>query len=152
MIENKPYVLIGQEKNQYRRDMRLIDKIIIHCSDSDRIVHDDISIIRKWHKSRGFQEVGYHFFITSKGEIQEGRPLGMIGAHCATQNITALGICLSGSKKFYDAQFIACRNLCLILLSRFNIKKDMVLPHSYFNAHKTCPNFAIDKIWQTETI
>lgn len=145
---NKEYKILGSEKKSQLRDLKLINKIIIHCSDSDRPEHDDIEVIRAWHKSRGFLDVGYHFFIKSDGTIQEGRPINWIGAHCVTENLYAIGICLAGSKNFTETEFKSCYNLCLIMMDRFKIKKNMVFPHNHFNAYKTCPNFELDKIWQ----
>lgn len=76
--------------------MRKIREIILHCSDSNIKNHNDISVIRKWHLERGFNDVGYHFFIKSCGQIQNGRDLDIIGAHCKGHNEQSIGICLHG--------------------------------------------------------
>lgn len=97
-------------------------------------------------------DIGYHFFIKSDGTIQEGRPISWIGAHCVTENVSSIGICLSGSKIFHDDQFKSCYNLCRIMMDRFKIDKKSVFPHNHFNSYKTCPNFTLDKVWKFETI
>ena len=62
--------------------MREINKIIVHCSDSDVKAHDDISVIKGWYvNERNFNDVGYHFFFYKKdGTVQKGRDLATIGA------------------------------------------------------------------------
>lgn len=144
------YDITGSDLKKYRRDFKLINKIIIHCSDSDQPRHDDISVIKAWHKCRGFVDVGYHFFIKKDGTIQEGRPLSWVGAHCENENLFSIGICLSGSKQFNDAEFLSCLNICKIMMDRFKIAKERVYPHNFFNKNKTCPNFKLDKIWELD--
>src|SRR5678809_728655 len=75
--------------------MRKINKIIVHCSDSDVKGHDDISIIRGWHvNERNFNDVGYHYFIKWNGTIQTGRALDIVGAHCYGHNKDSIGCLL----------------------------------------------------------
>lgn len=137
---------------EQRRDISAIKKIIIHCSDSDNPAHDDISVIRKWHiEERGFIDVGYHYFITKNGEIQKGRELWQVGAHCKGHNEDSIGICLSGKLKFERCQFKSCvfliRDLDDILKIRRGNKyyREYVFPHNYFDKNKTCPNFDLRK-------
>ena len=80
--------------------MRTINKIILHCSDSDNVGHDNIDEIRRWHLLKNWLDIGYHFFITKSGELQYGRPLWMEGAHCKEYNKNSIGICLSGKEDF----------------------------------------------------
>jgi|PlaIllAssembly_1097288.scaffolds.fasta_scaffold482289_1 hypothetical protein len=122
---------------------RKIDKIILHCSDSDIPQHDDIKIIDIWHKSKGWNSVGYHYFIKYIGDLQIGRPLSQIGAHCYGENATSIGICLSGKKQFSDAQFDTLYKLCKNLMDVFNLKMDDIYGHNEFNEIKTCPNFNV---------
>lgn len=75
--------------------MRKINKVILHCSDSDYANHDDIKVIKEWHLARKFNDVGYHYFIRKDGLIQKGRDITIIGAHCKGQNKSSIGICLS---------------------------------------------------------
>lgn len=93
--------------------MRKIRKKIVHCSDSDVKSHDDISVIRKWHiEERGWRDVGYHFFIQSNGNVQKGRPIEKIGAHCLHQNADSIGICMHGkSGNFTEDQLLTLKLL-----------------------------------------
>lgn len=126
--------------------MRNINKIIVHCSDSDIEAHQDISVIDYWHRERGFAMVGYHYFITWDGTIQKGRDLERVGAHCVGQNADSIGICLGGRHKFTKVQFTTLKALLFDLITRFNLRTTDVYPHNHFDKKKTCPNFDLDKI------
>lgn len=125
--------------------MRKIDKIILHCSDSSNPDHDDIKVIDGWHKQRGWSGCGYHFFIQADGNIQKGRPISSVGAHCHGFNKTSIGICLHGKNQFTGAQFNSLIGLCKDLILEFKLSKDRIYPHHHFNEGKTCPNFDVAK-------
>lgn len=148
----KPFPLVGSFKRAMMRDFRLITHIIIHCSDSDQRAHDDVEVIRQWHYIRGFSNIGYHFFIKKDGTIQVGRPLSEMGAHCTTMNMVSIGICFSGRDIFTKDQFLSAYSLIETLMNNYKIPKSKVLPHSFFNTNKTCPNFSLDKIWEFEKL
>ena len=76
--------------------MRLIDKIIIHCSATPPSMDLDISVVDKWLKARGWKGCGYHLFIKRDGLIQIGRPIADVGAHCIGANKTSIGVCYAG--------------------------------------------------------
>ena len=137
---------IGNDGSLNIRSPRIIKKIILHCSDSDIIEHDDVSVIRDWHKARGFSDVGYHFFIKKDGQIQQGRHIRLIGAHSITQNAVSVGVCFSGKNNFNEIQFLSGIKLCKDLMVAYNIPKTEIYPHNYFNKSKTCPNFEIELI------
>lgn len=111
----------------------------MHCSASD---HDeDIQIVRQWHLKRGFRDIGYHFYIRKNGEIQLGRPIEIIGAHCEGENSDSIGVCLAGDQYFTREQFSTAKKLNHMLLVLFNCSFH---PHSeYSKEGKTCPNFDI---------
>lgn len=125
---------------------RKINKLIIHCSDSDVSTHNNISVIREWHLLRGFNDVGYHYFINWEGDIQVGRSEDVVGAHCEGQNANSIGICLQGRSRFTSVQFYNVKILILDLLKRYNLTVKDVYPHNYFNKAKTCPNFDISNV------
>jgi len=78
--------------------MRKIKEIIVHCSDTPEGRDDDVNDIRRWHKARGWSDVGYHYVITLDGKIQEGRDESRTGAHTKGKNKTSIGICYIGGK------------------------------------------------------
>lgn len=128
-------------------------KIILHCSDSDVLAHNDVNIIRRWHKARGFKDVGYHFFIQYNGTIQKGRPLDEdseiepfeVGAHVKGHNLNSIGICLHGRNEFTNNQYRAAAALIRTLQKQFDLDKGFIYGHNQFNKAKTCPNFNVDR-------
>jgi len=75
--------------------MRKWEGIVVHWSDSGK--DTTVDQIRGWHKSKGWQDIGYHYVITYDGEIKHGRSLDLDGAHCPGKNKTHIGICLVAS-------------------------------------------------------
>ena len=82
--------------------MRRIDEIIIHCSDSPEGRNDKAEDIRKWHKQRGFNDIGYHYVIDLDGTVEQGRPIEQAGAHCTGHNAHSIGICYIGGAYWRD--------------------------------------------------
>lgn len=127
--------------------MRAINKIVIHCSASHQNV--DVDDIRKWHvNERGWSDIGYHYVITSDGDVQEGRPMYKSGAHVAGHNHDSIGVCWVGGYKGVDnrtdAQKLAMRELVMRLIVEFDIEPNNVLGHCDFEGvTKTCPNFDV---------
>lgn len=76
--------------------MRFIDEIIIHCADTRPDQDISAAIIDRWHKERGFDCIGYHFFIKLDGTIEVGRNIDKVGAHCKGHNSNSIGICYAG--------------------------------------------------------
>ena len=77
--------------------MRNIKEIIIHCSATREGQDISVDTIRKWHvEGRGWSDIGYHFYIDINGDIQKGRDIAKIGAHCSGHNRNSIGICYCG--------------------------------------------------------
>lgn len=101
--------------------------------------------IRKWHKARGFNDIGYHFVIKRNGEIEIGRTLNDIGAHCKGYNIDSVGTCLIGKNgNFTGNQYASLKRIDKMLIALFPLIK--TYPHNHFNKHKTCPTFDVAKV------
>lgn len=47
-------------------------------------------------RRRGFNGIGYHFYIRKNGDIKTTRPIERIGAHAKGFNRTSIGICYEG--------------------------------------------------------
>lgn len=119
---------------------RPIRKVFIHCSASDNPEHDDIRIIRAWHKKRGFKDVGYHYFIHADGRISIGRSIERTPAAQEGYNTGTIAICLHGLKKekFTQAQFATLRKLCREIKAALGV----VTFHGHKEvAAKDCPVF-----------
>lgn len=122
--------------------MRHINLHIIHCSDSG---FGDVKEVRKWHKERGWRDVGYHFIIRRDGEIECGRMLTAVGAHARGYNKESIGTCLIGKNgDFTEAQFAALRRLDASLHKQFSGLNTM--EHHKLNAGKTCPTFDVKQV------
>jgi len=71
-----------------------IKQIIVHCSASGP--KTKLEDIRKWHKAKGWKDIGYHYVIEYDGMIRMGRPWDTVGAHCEGHNSDSIGVCLVG--------------------------------------------------------
>lgn len=76
--------------------MRKINEIIVHCSATAEGRDYTVSDIDRWHKSRGWQCIGYHYVIYRDGSVHTGRPVAQIGAHCTGHNANSIGVCYIG--------------------------------------------------------
>jgi hypothetical protein len=58
----------------------------------------EMTFIQQFHQEgRGWIDIGYHFLIDPQGNIFEGRPVGVIGAHVRNKNTGNTGISLMGN-------------------------------------------------------
>lgn len=130
-------------------------KIILHCSATKEGMDFNVNDIRRWHKERKFEDVGYHYVIKLDGTIQPGRPEEMVGAHCLGQNQNSIGICYIGgcdqSNKPKDtrtlAQKTSLKRLVKQMLDKYKLNIDSVFGHYQF-ANKACPSFDINEFKQ----
>ena len=135
--------------------------IVLHCSATRAKQDIDAATIRKWHKSQGWADIGYHYVIRRDGRVERGRPVDEIGAHVAGHNANTLGICLVGGlnnvtakpeDNFTAEQKSALAKLCADLLRRYpratilghrdlspdRDKNGVITPNEYL---KSCPCF-----------
>lgn len=133
--------------------MRTITEIIIHCTATDRAQKVTVEDIDRWHKQRGWLEIGYHYVIHQNGVTEKGRDDEKIGAHCLGHNQSSIGICYVGgydkeSKQYTDtrtpAQKTAMLDLILLLVTRYP-SITAIHGHNYYNHLKECPCFDVEK-------
>lgn len=150
---------------------RNIDSIYIHCSASKWGSFSDVD---SWHGERGFTayysdyhkkkiHIGYHFLVlnayptadslkkeissSTDGQIIEGRPLSIIGAHVRGANTTSIGAAFVGFTPT-PMQVNSLVYLSLTLMEKYSIPISRIfMHHEYFSNHnlpmtKTCPNFS----------
>jgi N-acetylmuramoyl-L-alanine amidase len=128
------------------------DFIAVHCSATRPSQQFDVEDIRKWHKAKGWSDVGYHYVITRAGRVQKGREEDRIGAHVEGCNGRSIGICLVGGvseddftkpeNNFTPLQMTALRNLLEQLAKRY--PGAVVQGHRDFpNVKKACPSFDV---------
>jgi len=76
---------------------RKINQIVVHCSYTPPSMDIGVDTIIDWHVyENGWDDIGYHYVITRDGEIEEGRPLHIAGAHVRGHNDHTVGVCLVG--------------------------------------------------------
>ena len=76
--------------------MRRIDLIVIHCTgtrESQRLSEEELD---KFHRSLGYSECGYHFYVRRDGNVVAMRPLAKVGAHVRGYNSFSIGIAYEG--------------------------------------------------------
>lgn len=125
----------------FQKPKRPVDRVFLHCSASDHAAHDNIATIEKWHQERGFNGVGYHYFIRKDGRIETGRDLERIPAAQAGHNTGTIAICLHGLEKrnFTAEQRITLIRLCVAINKAYEGK---VTFHGHREvASKECPVF-----------
>ena len=127
--------------------MREINKIIVHCSATREGENFEVAEIRKWHLARGFNDIGYHFYIDLYGEIHKGRDISKIGAHCKGHNRNSIGICYCGGVEADGKTPKDTRNteqkealLCVLRTLKAMYPNAVIHSHKDF-ANKACPSF-----------
>ena len=127
--------------------MREINKIIVHCSATREGENYEVAEIRKWHLARGFNDIGYHFYIDLYGEIHKGRDISKIGAHCKGHNRNSIGICYCGGveadgKTPKDTRTPEQKEALLAVLRTLKAMypEAIIYSHNEF-ANKACPSF-----------
>jgi hypothetical protein len=106
-----------QPLNQVLRQL-VVHHSALPASDGPR------EIQRLHQQQRGFADVGYHFLIDAGGAIYEGRPIHVRGAHVASHNTGAVGVCLLGNFERIEptpAQIASLLSLATALRDTFGI-------------------------------
>ncbi|GMT38534.1 N-acetylmuramoyl-L-alanine amidase [Helicobacter bizzozeronii] len=137
--------------------MRTINKIIIHCSATEKEKDFCAADIDRWHKEKGWKCVGYHYVIKLDGTLEKGRGVEEIGAHCRGHNKDSIGICYIGGlvggravDTRTQAQKEALKDLCLVLKKQY--PKAEFYGHRDFESGKECPCFDVCTWVQDEGI
>jgi N-acetylmuramoyl-L-alanine amidase len=127
--------------------MRIINKLIVHCSATREGMNISRDTIRDWHLARGFNDIGYHFYIDLDGNIHKGRDIAKIGAHSKGQNRSSIGICYCGGvesdgKTPKDTRNEAQKEALLCVLRTMKAMYPDAVIHSHRDfANKACPSF-----------
>lgn len=138
-----------------------IKRIVVHCTES---TFGDANLIRKWHTSNGWRDIGYHIVILNgnrnsrefnprdDGLIEPGRSLNLDsfisaserGAHAYGFNGSSIGICLVGHHEFTEKQM---ETLFHTLKFWKKIAPEAeIVGHYELNPRKTCPNLDMDLV------
>lgn len=127
--------------------MRIINKIIVHCTATPEGKNYTVDTIRKWHIAKGWSDIGYHYIIYLDGSVHKGRDEKIVGAHCLGQNANSIGVCYVGGvatdgKTPKDTRTEAQKQSLIDLLKKLKAKypKASIFGHRDFAA-KACPSF-----------
>lgn len=128
--------------------MRKINHIIIHCSATKEGKEYHAADIRRWHKARGYKDIGYHYVVDLDGTIEKGRAVELIGSHVAGRNHDSIGVCyiggLDADGKSKDTRTTAQKFALSALLTQLHAR----FPQARISGHnehakKACPCFDV---------
>ena len=138
-----------------------VTAIVIHFSATAIERSYTAADIDAMHKSRGFREIGYHFFIRRDGTVETGRDLSQpgrfeVGAHSQGENDSSIGICYEGGVRAaapnvgFDSRTPA-QTAAMIGLIRDMLKR---FPGAIVRGHREmpgaatqCPGFTASAWW-----
>ena len=133
--------------DKLKMSSRRINEIIVHCSATREGRDYTVADITKWHKQRGFNDIGYHYVIYRDGSLHNGRDVNLVGAHCTNHNAHSIGVCYIGGCKTdgtspKDTRTDAQKAALLSLLKDLRKKYPFAKIHSHRDfANKACPSF-----------
>jgi N-acetylmuramoyl-L-alanine amidase len=129
--------------------MRRITHIVVHCSATPEGRAHTAEDIRRWHRQRGWSDIGYHWVVRIDGTVEPGRPEATAGAHVANHNTNSIGVAYVGgvakdSLQPKDTRTAAQKAALLKLLRQLKAKypSAQILGHRDFKGvAKACPSF-----------
>lgn len=124
--------------------------LIWHCTATPEGRPVSVAEIDRWHKERGWSEIGYHFVVHLDGRIERGRNIEETGAHVQGHNVGSIGaVYVGGIERDGDpkdtrtaAQKKAMLDLTVAITNDPRILR--VAGHNEF-AQKACPSFDVRK-------
>ena len=124
------------------------DLIVVHCSATPPYRDINAAEIARWHRARGWSDIGYHFVIRRDGTIEPGREATRQGAHARGVNNRSVGLCLVGgldeagepADHFTAGQWVSLERLVGAL--KLIWPDAQVIGHNEVSA-KACPSFDV---------
>jgi N-acetylmuramoyl-L-alanine amidase len=123
--------------------------LIVHHTATGRDATDFDGVKRYHVEGRGWDDIGYHYFIAADGEVRAGRPENVVGAHCKADDMNrkSLGVCLAGHFDLEAptiAQLTAVALLLRRLMAKYGIPAEHVLGHGEVSGAATsCPGMVM---------
>jgi len=133
------------------KPIKSVNYIVIHCAATRPSQDIGASDIRRWHRQKGWLDIGYHYIIRRDGTVEIGRPEEQPGAHARGFNHLSLGICLAGGvgedgitpqANFTHDQMTALAALILDIEER-HPEADVIGHRDLPNVRKACPSFDV---------
>lgn len=107
-----------------------------------------------YHRSKGWNEIGYNWFIEKDGLTKKGRDENKTGAHTIGYNERSIGICLAGNfdaTKPTEAQISSLKALLKQKAEQYHIPLEKIVPHRNF-ANKSCYGSLLNDGWARELL
>lgn len=113
--------------------------------------------IRRYHKSKKWRDIGYHYgveLVNEDYEVLLGRPEGWLGAACleGKMNEQAFHVCCVGN---FDLMVpseqmltVLVDRLLVPLVEKHKISPDAIVGHREYATYKSCPGklFDVEKV------
>tara|TARA_R110000796_G_scaffold30122_8_gene80752 strand:- start:1301 stop:1825 length:525 start_codon:yes stop_codon:yes gene_type:complete len=123
--------------------------IVIHYSATPVEKDYTAADIDRMHRNRGFNKIGYHYFIRKNGVVETGRDLSQagrfeVGAHSKGENSQSVGVCYEGGvhqsspNVGFDSRTLAQKK-SMEKLVRELVKR---FPNAVVKGHRDMPNAA----------
>ena len=156
MVRNERMLLARVENGKQMMDADSVRFLVLHCSATRRNQDYNVEQLRRDHKSRGFYDIGYHFYIRKDGTLTQHRFLLEVGAHARPYNRCSIGICYEGG---LDENGKPCNTLTAEQTERINdllIRLHRLFPKAKIVGHrdlpgaspKECPCFDAEKVFR----
>jgi N-acetylmuramoyl-L-alanine amidase len=135
------------DKLGLKRSRRNITEIIVHCTATAEGRYTTVDEIRRWHRSQGWSDIGYHYVVYLDGTIHEGRNVDVAGAHCTNHNARSIGVvyvggCARDGKTPKDTRTEEQKASLLSLLMNLRVLYPKAKIHGHCDfANKACPSF-----------
>lgn len=131
-----------------KKSKRNIKNIVWHCSATREGQHFTAKDIDKWHRQRGWSEIGYNYVVLLDGTIEIGRNVNRIPAHVRGYNKSSIACCYIGgvdkNQKAKDTRTDAQKETMLLLtkgLSAMYINAKIKGHRDFPKVAKACPCF-----------
>lgn len=132
------------------------DLIVVHCSATKPTMDVGVKEIDRWHRARGFLEIGYHYIIRRDGSLETGRNIDDAGAHARGYNHRSIGVCMVGGvhetkmqgrwpapdDNFTEDQWTTLEDLLKNL--RNDYPEISIIGHNEISS-KACPSFDVQE-------
>ena len=130
-----------------KKSKRNINLLIVHCTATVEGRDYTVKDVDRWHRSQGWDCIGYHYLIYRDGTVANGRDVDKVGAHCSGWNRYSIGICYVGGlakdgKTAKDTRTDEQKDAIIKLLRQLKAlyPKAVIRGHRDLAA-KACPSF-----------
>ena len=134
--------------------MKEVLYIVLHCTSTRLSQRWTVEDIDRLHKAKGWQQIGYHWYVDQEGNIHEGRKEQYAGAHVRHYNQHAIGVCYEGGidekGRYADTRTPAQKASLWFLLKdlKESYPKAKIVGHRDFpNVRKACPCFDAQEVY-----